>query len=496
MSERPIRPARQRSALQSAAVALAAGAFAVMAHTGASAGAGPPQGSPGWDMWAYENGWGAVSLMSPPAPRRGMRWPEVWSDGGTENVVFSQDNRRVRLLAFDSDATNFVAADGNGLRDVFVVWRGRGGGNMTGTLERASVARRGAEANGPSRNPSLDGETHASPRCVSFESRATNLDRRDRSSDWDVYVRDLRAKRTRLASRDVRDARNAVVDGRCASVTFESRGRVYVTDLRRGRIFFLARGRDPDQQTNGEGVAYERAGQVWYRGFRLRSRAATVRLQRGRERLVSDTRSGRPGNGRSGDAALDDAGRYVAFESTSTDLCIRRCAGISTDRNGAISDVFRRTISPEAPTDDSMQMVSYSYVELAQGDGASRNPAISGAGENVAFDSEAVNFGGAGNSPKTQGNGRLPSVFSWSFPRRRGHGNVKLVQRKRCQGNCLGPELEPSMSSRGNYIAWLVWMSELCNPARERWPGDRDCPLFTDVFMRWMGPSHEGHPHG
>jgi hypothetical protein len=439
-----------------------------------------------YDSFAYENGWGATSLMSPPAPARGMRFPSAWSDGGSENVVFAQDNRRVRLLALDSEATNFVAGDRNGMRDVFVIHRGRGAGNTTGRFELASVASGGRQANAPSRNPSLSGETHVPARCVAFESRATNLDPLDRAGDSDVYVRDLRARRTWLVSHRVRDARDPVVDGRCETVTFAAGGRVLVADARRRAVFVVARGADPDQQTNGEGVA----------SYRVERRGARTALRRGRERLVSDTRAGRPGNGVSGDPAADDRGHYVAFESTATDLCVRRCTGVSADANGATSDVFRRTISRAAPTRDSMQMASYSFDERAQGDGASRNPAISGAGENVAFDSEALNFGFSGQTYAHQTNGRQPNVFSWTFPRARRYGNVKYLARTRCQGGCRGPELEPSMSSRGNYIAFVVWMNEYCDPTRERFAGDRECPLHTDVYMRYMGPSHEGYPEG
>src|SRR5205085_6406034 len=68
----------------------------------------------------------STSLISPPAGDAKSRLPGTWSDGGSDNASFSQDNRNVRLIAFDSAATNLIAADANARRDVFVVRRAHG----------------------------------------------------------------------------------------------------------------------------------------------------------------------------------------------------------------------------------------------------------------------------------------------------------------------------------------------------------------------------------
>src|SRR3954468_2050037 len=78
--------------------------------------------------------YGALSLVTPPAASNRETRPAAWADGASDHPAFSQDNRNARLLAFDSDATNLVAGDHNGMRDVFVMYRNRGGGNMTGRL--------------------------------------------------------------------------------------------------------------------------------------------------------------------------------------------------------------------------------------------------------------------------------------------------------------------------------------------------------------------------
>jgi hypothetical protein len=436
------------------------------------------------------------ALMSPPPRQDRAGAVPAWANGASTRLVFSQDNRRVRLMAFESDASNLVAGDPNGVRDVFVVRRDPGGGVLSGQIERASVRSDERPANGPSRNPSLDGETRADPHCVAFESRATNLDRRDRTRDLDVYVRDLRRGRTALASAGRRGARNATIDGRCQSVVFESGGSVWVAHLASGRVLRLARGTDPDQQTNGEGVAYVRDGQVRHRRFSLARRGRSVRLRPGRERLVSDAATGRPGNGVSSRPVVDDAGHYVAFESTATDLCRDRCAGISEDANGPMPDVFRRTLSSRAPTRDAMQMVSFSHDGGEQGNGPSRAPAISGAGENVVFVSEATNLRRARDVPDPDGNGTVADVHSWTFPRARGYGNVTRLGRLGCHGACTSPSEAPSMSSRGNYVGYAAAMTEFCVAPRRPTAVERPCTSSTDVFVRFMGPSHEGHPLG
>jgi hypothetical protein len=62
---------------------------------------------------------------------------------------------------------------------------------------------------------------------------------------------------------------------------------------------------------------------------------------------------------------------------------------------------------------------------------------------------------------------------------------------------CLGPDYHPSISSRGNYLGFTSQLDEFCVQGRERWDGDRpDCPAFPDVFVRYIGPSHEGFPLG
>src|SRR6266446_5338687 len=111
------------------------------------------------------------------------------ASGGTEGndaslgSALSADGR---FVAFDSAATDLVAADTNGVSDVLVHDR------QTGTTERVSVASDGTQGNGKSGllsfafPPALS----ADGRFVAFVSFATNLVAGDTNGATDVFVHD------------------------------------------------------------------------------------------------------------------------------------------------------------------------------------------------------------------------------------------------------------------------------------------------------------------
>src|SRR5436190_1935582 len=113
--------------------------------------------------------------------------------GGTEGnnaslgSALSADGR---FVAFDSSATDLVAADTNGVSDVFVHDR------QTGTTERVSVASDGAEGNAASVGAALS----ADGRFVAFHSAATNLVADDTNGTTDVFVHDRQTGMTERVS--------------------------------------------------------------------------------------------------------------------------------------------------------------------------------------------------------------------------------------------------------------------------------------------------------
>jgi hypothetical protein len=218
------------------------------------------------------------------------------ADGPSGGATISGDDRKGRLAAFHSDATNLVAGDSNGTRDVFVWTRPRGSAGLTlrrparpaGSLARVSVSSTGRQANGPSQNPSLDGSVQTRPGCVAFESEATNLAAGDRDRTTDVYVRDLRRRRTYLASRGMRRAATAPsIDGRCRNVSFVSAGKVWTAPARGGRARTVGGGDQPDYSLDGTALAWVRSGAVYFR----REGRTTKVAPRGSNPAVSDSES-------------------------------------------------------------------------------------------------------------------------------------------------------------------------------------------------------------
>jgi Tol biopolymer transport system component len=108
-------------------------------------------------------------------------------NGGSEFPELSGDGR---FLVFTSVASNLVAGDTNGERDVFRR------DLQTGHVLRVSVATGGVEAQGFSYTPavSFDG------RFVAFASYAPNLVPGDANVDLDVFLRDVRLGTTSLVS--------------------------------------------------------------------------------------------------------------------------------------------------------------------------------------------------------------------------------------------------------------------------------------------------------
>jgi hypothetical protein len=418
------------------------------------------------------------------------------ANGASDHIAFSQDDRDMRLVAYDSAATNLVPGDTNARRDVFVLRRVVGMPNFTGALVRASVGPGGRQANGDSEAPALDGTTGEVPHCVAFQSSATNLSTADRSPELDVYVRDLRTGRTLLASPGLTGAQDPSIDGFCRYVAFQAGVRVLVRDLAHGRTLRVARGSEPDIETDGKGIAYVRGGQVYYR--RLTRTTAPIRVS-GRELLVSDTRAGAPGNGPSSDPVVDDHGGHVAFVSAATDLCTGRCrfppltswvkpgdrawdpgSAPSGDANGPMTDVYRRTIGVRAGSPQAMVNASYDG-GYGQANQPSDHPAISRTGRLIVFQSAATNaIGGVyGDYSPTA----LPQIFGWYYSNRLAG---EPVQRARLHllassgflpsspGVVPGADVNPSISSRGNYVGFTSDGSG--------WLGESNGPGIPDVF--------------
>ena len=199
-----------------------------------------------------------------------------------------------RWVVFESDATNLVAGDTNGVRDLFVHDR------QTGATTRVSVATGGGQVNGES----VDAELSADGRYVAFQSDATNLVAGDTNGVGDVFVHDRQTTTTTRVS--VASGGGLQGGGESSEGTISGDGRFvaflsFATNLVPG-------------DTNGEGDVF----------VHDRRTNTTTRM--------SVTTGGEQGNDFSCNPAISQDGRIVGFFSDSTNL-------VPGDTNGK-RDIF------------------------------------------------------------------------------------------------------------------------------------------------------------
>jgi Tol biopolymer transport system component len=215
------------------------------------------------------------------------------TNGDSESPSISADGR---LLAFVSVASNLVAGDGNGLRDLFVR------DLVDGTTVRASVSEDGGDPNGATLiRPALS----ADGRHVVFATLASNLVGGDANGFKDAYVRHLVPGTTTRVSVDM-DGQDP--DGESLSVSISQTGRYvafrsFASDLVVG-------------DTNG-------LADIYLRDLVART---TTRMSIGFDGSEPDDHAWNP--------SIDYAGRSVSFVSKASNL-------VPGDEN-ALQDVFQR----------------------------------------------------------------------------------------------------------------------------------------------------------
>ncbi|MBL8777989.1 MAG: PD40 domain-containing protein [Acidimicrobiales bacterium] len=265
----------------------------------------------------------------------------VTHDGGPANDVTDFDvgiSADGRFVVFTSRASNIVPGDTNGRLDVFVRDR------QLQTTERVSVSSTGVEAAADSNHPVIS----ANGRFVAFGSYASTWSPEDTDTKKDFYVRDRVARTTSLVK--VRPS------GVSHSVNYEAVTSI-ADDGRTLALYTDSKLRSDD--TNGRVDAY------------LIDLVAHTNLPLNRSATAF-------GNGRSSNAQVSADGRYVVFESESSNL-------VTDDTNGT-GDVFVRDLVAQETTRVSVNGAG------GQGNGHSGYPAISADGRHVAFRSAASNL--------------------------------------------------------------------------------------------------------
>ena len=244
-----------------------------------------------------------------------------------------------RYVAFASSATNLVALDGNGARDIFVR-------DLTdGTTVRVSVDSAEVEANNSSYRPSIS----ADGRYVAFESSASNLVAGDGNGEQDIFVRDLTSTTTVRVSVD--------------SAEGEANSGSYIASISADGLF-VAFESSASNLVAGDGNGEQ---DIFVRDL---TSTTTVRVS-------VDSAEGEANSG-SYIASISADGRFVAFASSATNL-------VAVDGNDA-RDIFVRDL-----TDGTTVRVSVDSAEV-EANNSSNIASISADGRFVAFESSADNL--------------------------------------------------------------------------------------------------------
>lgn len=244
-------------------------------------------------------------------------------DGHSFYASISRDGRYV---AFESEATNLVTGDGNGLKDVFLHDR------STGSTVRVSRGLLGEETDGES----YDAVVAPDGNLVVFASKATNLVNGDSNGVADIFVYDI-------AGGDI-----IRVNGD------ESGNQVMGSDSDQPALF-------PD----GKWIVYASAG-TNLPGANGVPQLYATRPSNGKLFLVSQNTSGESANGAC--SAPTFGGRsHLSFTSEADNL-------VADDNNGVsdvfIMDKFTKEISLASRGVDGMPLVGPSRDSVVNGDGS------------------------------------------------------------------------------------------------------------------------------
>ncbi|MFO1048254.1 MAG: hypothetical protein U1E52_10200 [Geminicoccaceae bacterium] len=261
----------------------------------------------------------------------------VRGNNGSFNAKLSADGR---FVCFPSFATNLVPGDTNRQTDIFLRDR------RLGTLSRINVDSKGRQALGVT----FDCDISASGRYIVFDSDAGNLVPGDTNHDFDVFLLDRVARTISRVSLGV--------GGQQARGGFSA---------------------SPSLSDDGRFLAFASAADnIVERRFTGRSNVIVRNLKTGRNTLASRGRDGGPIDFGAGDPAISGDGRFVAFDSNSTNLVPG-----DTNENDDIFVFDRKTGRTER--------VSVA-TDGTQGDSSSLFPRISGDGRFVLFTSYADNL--------------------------------------------------------------------------------------------------------
>jgi hypothetical protein len=329
-----------------------------------------------------------VTVLATPAVDGGV------ANSGSFNPSLSADGR---YLVFESDASNLVANDTNGVGDVFQR------DLLLGTTVLVSVA---ANGSGPGNLASMNPAISADGLHVSFDSNASNLVAVDGNNKVDVFVRDMQAGITRLVSVEEDGVSSAASGASDSSISGDGRyvvftadalvpedtwqyNDIYMRDMQLGvttRISVAGNGGNPDSVSytpviseNGRYVVFQStstnlggpvpvnlgAGQLYVRD-----------VQAGTTKLVSyDTTGTKTLDTIASDPSISADGRFVSFRTMSK---------ATTDDVDSFADIFVRDLQANKTT-----LISKTWNGSSDTEETTGTSVISGDGHFVAFESSS-----------------------------------------------------------------------------------------------------------
>jgi len=313
------------------------------------------------------------------------------------NSLSISDNGR--YIAFSSAASNLVAGDNNNVSDIFIF------DSTLKTLSRV-MALNGAEPNGQSRGPNISGDG----RYAVFSSKAKNFSLDDQNNYEDVFLKDLNTGNISYISKGYTDfsqggdSLNPFITSNGNYITFESdainlvpgdanqttdiflyvkaSGQLARVNLKSGSAQYVKDCHKPTVSADGKYVTFE--------SIERPSGAISVftdiylkNLQNGNLITISAPAGTSENDGSSSNAVLSSNGKYVVFQSDSSQI-------VANDTNG-VSDVFRYSI--ETSLVDLLSKSTDGWL----GNRSSVIPSIDSTGDVALFVSSARNLGGEFN---------------------------------------------------------------------------------------------------
>lgn len=324
----------------------------------------------------------------------------IAANGSSNTAKMSDDGR---YIVFHSSAYNLVDNDNNGATDIFLK------DMQTGALTLVSTTSLGIQGNGASEYASISADGNS----ISFMSYATNLVGEDTNNKADTFVKNLQ---TGSITRISENALGVGGDGDSyGGVAFSTDGRyavfnsdatnliegdtngvsdIFMKDMQTGTIARLSTAAD-GTQGNGESISASVSADGRYVAF-MSYASNLAQTQGGDDRtmqiydiFVKDTQTGSISVATTTSSgllttyggyfpSLSSDGRYVVFESGSTDL-------VSDDTN-FVRDIFIKDLQSG--------MVSRLSLNTSgvEGNYESSEPYISADGTYVTFSSWSTNF--------------------------------------------------------------------------------------------------------